>query len=61
MKQRIIIRVEKTDPLKAGSFVEIYRNSVETDDSLSFDFSTMIKALSILYASQKPIISFSIS
>ena len=49
MKQRLLILVETPDLRNVGSFKELYRNQLMIDDSLDFDFRTVLSSLKILY------------
>lgn len=61
MKQRLLILVQTPDLRNVGSFKELYRNQLMIDDSLDFDFHTVLSSLKILYPGNYIIISFKIS
>lgn len=60
MRQRLKILVEIPDPKNIGSYKELYRNQLLLDDSVNFDFQTILSALKILYPDEGVFISFMI-
>lgn len=52
MVKYITVQVLIPDHSKIGEFKELYRNSLEYDNSLEFPFSDLLRGLKLLY--QKP-------
>lgn len=61
MKQVIKVKVEVPDRSRPGSFRHVYSNTIEVDDSVSFDYSLVLKALKMMYPFESVFISFQIS
>lgn len=53
-----MILVTCADNVRTGDFKELYRNTIELDDSISFDYSKVIEVLTLLYRQHRPIIEF---
>lgn len=60
MKQQIKISVEVPDRLHAGQFKTVFSMTKVVDDSLDFDFKSVLLGLSVLYRDQDGIIHFSV-
>lgn len=60
MKQRIQIRVEIPDHVKAGNFKTLFRVDTYIDDCVCFDYSSVLKGLRCLYP-DNAIITFVVS
>lgn len=60
MKQSLKIKCEVPDRVHAGDFKVIYSNLVKIDDSLNFDYQTLIRGLKLLYPFNDLIINFQI-
>lgn len=58
MKQSVLVYVVRPDVQHVGQFKQIYKNSIECDDSLDLDYKTLIKGLRMLYPSPDVIIEF---
>lgn len=61
MKQRVDIKVEVPDSVKVGAFKELYSTVVLLDDSLKFDYNTIIQAFKMLYLDKHIFVSFVVS
>lgn len=60
MKSIIRFIVERSDPKNVGRFVELYRNTIEVDDALKFDFSPYILVFKSLYKKFDPVVKIEI-
>lgn len=60
MKQRIEIEVIIPDLLKAGQFKSLFRKVIEIDDSVDFDYKSVLKGLKCLFADDLVVICFKI-
>lgn len=60
MKQAIQIIVTEPDRFKVCKFKELFRNTIELDDSLSYDYQGMIKGLRLLFQNKHIIINLNI-
>lgn len=58
MKQRLRVKVEVPDYAKNNSFRNLYENVIEIDDSVSFDYSIVVKSLKMLYPYDNSFITF---
>lgn len=58
MMNRILIKVEVPDRVRAGVFKELYRHQIDFDASLSLPVQTVYDGLKVLYP--ESIITFSI-
>lgn len=60
MKQQIRITVEVPDKLHAGEFKTVFNLVKVVDDSLDFDFKSVLHGLSVLFSDQAPVILFKV-
>lgn len=60
MKQEIKISVEVPDRLKPGSTKVVFSMVKVVDDSIDFDFRSVLHGLTVLFQDQSPIILFQI-
>lgn len=60
MKQQIKITVEVPDHVHAGQFKTVFSIVKVVDDSVDFDFKSVLLGLSVLYRDQDGIIHFSV-
>lgn len=49
LQKTIRILIKKLDPIHQGDFKEVYRNSVTIPSDVSFDYSLIEKAFTVLY------------
>lgn len=60
MTKRLLIEVSIPHPCKAGETKELFRNSIETESIVSFEFSKLIDAFNILFPYTNLIIKFTL-
>lgn len=49
MKTRLRVKVEIPDPLHNNKFKELFRNQLELDESVSYDYQSLIKGIKLLF------------
>ena len=57
---KLRISVELPHPSKNGQFINLYRNQIDVDSSLDFDYQMVVKTLRLLYPQKGAIINFSL-
>lgn len=60
MDKFINISLTRPDKMRTGTTKEIYRNSVQYDNAVTFPFSEIVRALKVLYPYPDLIINFQI-
>lgn len=60
MKQTLKIEVLSPDRSKAGEFRQLLLNRIELDDSLHFDYHSLLKGINLLYSNKQIIVNLSI-
>lgn len=58
----MILRIvlERPSELHTGEFKEIYRNTLDCDDSVQFDYQALLKGLKMLYPYNNLIINLTL-
>lgn len=60
MTKRLLIEVSIPHPMKVGEFKELFRNQIETESTVTFEFSKLIDAFNILFPYTNLIIRFTL-
>lgn len=60
MIKRLKVVVSIPHPMKEGEFKELFRNTIETESSVSFEFNKLIDAFNILFPYTNLIVQFTL-